>query len=403
MKIAIIGAGITGLTIGYRLSKKGHQVTIFEKEKFSGGLAAGFKKKDWDWPLDLFFHHLFTSDDNAKTLIKELGLEKKLFYLQAKTSIFRQGKTYQFDSPLSVLKFPLISPLDRFRTGLVTLFLKTSSDWQTLEKFKTSRWLRKYYGQAVYQTLWQPLLKSKFGHQAEKISMAWFWARIKKRSARLGYLEGGFQTLINRLEEEIENKGSKISLNQEVKNLKEIKDFDKIVITTPTHQFFPKIKLPKMLGAISLILELKKKFLEENTYWLNINEEGFPFVALVEQTNFIDKKYYGDSHLVYLGGYYPQDHPYFKMTKEQVLKEFLPYLKKINPHFNHSSVVGCYLSLAHQAQPIIPTDYSQIIPSHKTALKNVYLANMQQVYPWDRGLNYAIELGNKVSQLILNE
>ncbi|HUV42888.1 MAG TPA: FAD-dependent oxidoreductase, partial [Patescibacteria group bacterium] len=364
MKIAIIGAGIIGLTAGYQLSRKGHQITIFEKEKFSGGLAAGFKKKNWGWHLDFFYHHLFTSDDHAKNLIKELELEKKLFYLRPKTSIFKNKRIYQFDSPFSALRFPPINLPNRLRTGLITLFLKINPRWQNLEKNKASSWLKKYYGREVYKTLWQPLLKSKFGHQIEKVSMAWFWARIKKRSARLGYLEGGFQTLIDKLEEEIKNKGGKIYLNQEIKSLNEIKSFDKIIISAPTNKFFPKTKLPKMLGAISLILELKKKFLEENTYWLNINEEGFPFVAVVEQTNFIDKKNYGNNHLVYVGGYYPQNHPYFKMTKEQVLKEFLPYLKKINPNFDQSSVISFQLSANLFAQPVIPTHYSQIIPSH---------------------------------------
>jgi protoporphyrinogen oxidase len=400
MKIAIIGAGITGLTTGYRLSQKGHQVTLFEKGKFSGGLAAGFKKRNWDWHLELFFHHLFTSDHHAKSLIKELGLEKKLFYLRPKTSIFKKGDIAQFDSPLSVLKFPFLSFLERLRTGLVTLFLKTFPDWKNFEKLKASLWLKKYYGQEAYRVLWQPLLQSKFGEQAEEISMAWFWARIKKRSARLGYLEGGFQTLIGRLEEEIKNKGGKIYLHQEIKDLNDIRGFDKIIITVPAPKFLPKIKLPKMLGAINLILELKEKFLEEDTYWLNINEEGFPFVAVVEHTNFIDKKHYGHHYLLYVGGYYPQTHHYFKMSKEQILKEFLPYLQKINPRFGLSSVISFQSTVAIHAQPVIPTNYSKIIPPHQAPLKNVFLANMQQVYPWDRGVNYAIELGNKIANEI---
>jgi len=400
MRTAIIGAGITGLTAGYRLSKKNHQVTLFEKEKFSGGLAAGFKKKNWDWYLELFFHHLFTSDQQAKDLLKELGLEKELFYLRPKTSIFKKGKIFQFDSPVSVLKFPLIAPSERLRTGLITLFLKVSPYWQNFEKIKACDWLKKYYGQKTYQVLWQPLLKSKFGHQAKEVSMAWFWARIKKRSIRLGYLEGGFQILIDKLEEEIKNRGGEINLNQEIKSLDGIKNFDKIIITAPTQKFFPKTKVPKMLGAINLILVLDEQFLSDNTYWLNINEESFPFVAVVEQTNLIDKKHYGNNHLVYVGGYYPQNHRYFKMNKEKLLDEWLPYLQKINPNFNQSSVISFQLLANLSAQPVIPTNYSQIIPPHQTSIKNVYLANMQQICPWDRGVNYAIGLGNKIASLV---
>ena len=164
-----------------------------------------------------------------------------------------------------------------------------------------------------------------------------------------------------------------------------------------------------MLGALNLILELKEPFFKDNTYWLNVNEENFPFVAVVEHTNFIDSKFYGNNHLVYVGGYYPQNHNYFKMTKEQIFKEFLPYLQKINPFFNfqlyairyRKATSSAYTLYANpQAQPVIPTNYSRIIPPHKTSLKNVYLANIQQVYPWDRGVNYAIELGEKIANEI---
>jgi protoporphyrinogen oxidase len=414
MEIAIIGAGLTGLTAGYRLSEKGHRVVIFEKEKFAGGLATGFKKENWDWHLESFFHHLFTSDQAVKKLLKDLDLETKLFYLRPKTSIFYQGKIFQFDSPFSVLKFPLLNFPKRLRTGLITLFLKTYPDWRNFEKIKASSWLEKYYGKEAYQILWQPLLKSKFGDQADKVSMVWFWARIKKRSANLGYLEGGFQTLIEKLVEKIKENGGRFYLNTDVTKItsdggrlslrshdsSEVAVFDKIIITTPTKTFFPKTKLPEMLGALNLIFELKEPFFKDNTYWLNVNEENFPFVAVVEHTHFIDSKFYGGHHLVYIGGYYPQNHRYFKMTKEQILKEFLPYLQKINPRFNLSSVFSLQSSVASHAQPVIPVNYPRIIPLHQTPIKNVFLTNMQQVYPWDRGVNYAIEFGNNIAKLV---
>jgi protoporphyrinogen oxidase len=418
MKVAIVGTGITGLTAGLKLSQKGHEVVLFEKEEYAGGLSAGFRKKGWDWHLEFFFHHFFATDKEAKKLIRELGLEDKLFYLRPKTSVFKQGKIYQFDSPLSVLKFPLLSFPERLRTGLVTLFLKSYPRWQSLEKTKASGWLKKYYGQKTYEVLWQPLLGSKFGKQAGKISMAWFWARIKKRSARLGYLEGGFQPLIDELVKKIKQRGGKILLNHEVKNLDELENFDRIIITTPA-EIFLKIapQLPKeyqarlekfkMLGAVNLILELKEQFLKDKTYWLNISEESFPFVAVVEHTNFVNPKYYNGNHLVYVGGYYPQNHRYFRMSKDRILKEFLPYLKKISPRFNQSSlpagrhgIINHQSSISKFAQHIVPPHYSQIIPNYQTPLKNIFLANMQQVYPWDRGVNYAIELGEKVVDLV---
>jgi protoporphyrinogen oxidase len=402
MKIAIIGGGISGLTAGYRLSQKNHQVFIFEKDSQLGGLASGFKKENWRWPLENFFHHLFTSDEAAKNLISELNLSSRLFYLRPKTSIFYKGKISQFDSPFNLLFFPHLNFLEKIRTGLVTFYLKANNNWQSLEKIFAWDWLSSAYGQQAFQILWQPLLEGKFGLYAKKISAAWFWARIKKRSTKLGYLKGGFQVLTETLVKKIKENGGEIFLNHEIKNLKELKDFDKIIITTPAEKFFPK-KFPPMLGAISLILVLKQQFLTDGTYWLNINELGFPFVAVVEHTNFVDPKYYGGNHILYVGGYYPQNHRYFKMTTKQIFEEFRPYLLKINPIFNFQfSILNFKLSVSEHAQPIVPVNYSKLLLKIKKSLpKNIFLANMQTIYPWDRGVNYAIDQAEKIAQEII--
>jgi len=413
MRMAIIGAGFTGLTAAFRLSQKGHRVTIFEKEKYPGGLAGGFKTKDWGWSLDYFYRHLFTSDQEAQQLISELGLGKKFFFKEPKTSIFKEDKIAQFDSPFSLLKFPFLSLSQKIRTGLVTVYLKLNNNWQNLEKIKATTWLKKFYGGKVYQVLWEPLLKAKFGEFYNQIPASWFWARIKKRTTKLGYLEGSFQTLINELVERIKANGGQILLNHEIKNFNELEKFDRIIFTTPTSIFLKIMndKLPKdyqqklnqlkMIGVVYLIFTLKESFLKDGTYWLNVNDDSFPFVAVVDHTNFVDKSHYGNHPILYVGGYYPQNHRYFKMKKEEILKEWLPYLQKINQDFNSQfSILNYQLASNQYAQPIVPLNYSKIIPSYQTPVKNVFLACMQQVYPWDRGINYAIAEGEKIAQLV---
>jgi len=421
MRIAIIGTGFTGLTAALRLSQRGHQVTLFEKEKSPGGLAAGFRQKNWPWSLEYFFHHLFTSDITAKNLITELGLTNKLFYNHPKTSIYFNGQISQFDSPFSLLKFPHLSFLNKIHTGLVTAFLKSTYIWSILEKIKAVDWLEKFYGQKPYQIIWEPLLKSKFGEFYNQIPASWFWARIKKRSSRLGYLEGSFQVLIDKIVKEIKKNKGELILGKEIKDIQINNSqlsilnyqFDKVVFTTPIFVFLKIMRnqLPqnyqqnlsqlKMIGVVNLILTLKESFLKDKTYWLNVNDDSFPFVAVVEHTNFIDKSHYGGHQILYVGGYYPQNHRYFKMKKEDILKEWLSYLQKINPAFNSQlSILNYQLFSSLYAQPIIPINYSKIISPHQTPIKNVFLACMQQVYPWDRGINYAIEEGEKIARLI---
>ena len=184
------------------------------------------------------------------------------------------------------------------------------------------------------------------------------------------------------------------------------KKFDKVICTLPT-PLFSKISgldYPKLqgIGAVNLVLSLKKPFLIDGTYWLNINDSGYPFLAVVEHTNFQDKSNYNNSHLLYVGNYLPASHSYFNFTDKQLLKIFLPYLQKINPKFKLDWVNMSWVWRAPFAQPIISKHYSKLIPPLVTPIPNVYLANIQQVYPWDRGTNYAVELGIKVANLCAN-
>jgi protoporphyrinogen oxidase len=159
----------------------------------------------------------------------------------------------------------------------------------------------------------------------------------------------------------------------------------------------------KGIGAINLVLSLNKQFLEDGTYWLNINAPHFPFLAIVEHTNFMDKKHYNNEHIVYIGNYLQHEHPYFKKEAVDLIREFQPYLSTINPKFDKKWINSAYLFKAPFAQPIVPVNYSQKVPAFTTPVKDLFLCNIQQVYPWDRGTNYAVELGQKVANLVLRE
>ena len=424
MKIAIVGGGFTGLSAAFELSKKGHEVVIFEKDSSPGGLAVGFKPEEWDWSLEKHYHHWFSNDASVINLAKEINYD--IIKKRPKTSIYVEGKIYQLDSPLHVLTFPKLPLIDRVRMAAVLGFLKFDPFWKPLEKLKAEDFLLKTMGKNAYKKIWEPQLKNKFGEFAKEISLAWFWARIKKRTPSLVYPSGGFLKFANALVKECEKKGGKFFFNTEVVEIKSTKqvsvkykmvndkssivNFDAVIVTLPSF-FFTKItpdlpkeykdKLLKLkgLGAINLVLRLKKPFLIDGTYWLSICDTKSPVMAIVEHTNFMDKKNYNNEHLVYLGNYLPFDHKYMKMEKDQLLKIYDPFLKKKNPNYQ-LSIINSQLFKVPFAQPIIPVNYSKIVPPFETPLKNVYLANIQQVYPWDRGTNYAVELGQKVAKLI---
>ena len=406
--IAIIGGGITGLTLAYRLSSQ-NKVTVFEKEKILGGLAASFKKENWQWPLENFYHHFFPSDKETIKLLKELSVA--YFFSHPKTSIYQKGQVYQFDSPISLLAYPHLNLYQKLHAGTAIAALKALSNGKLLENKLAIHIFPRLIGDKAYQILLEPLLWGKFGRQMNRVSAVWLWARIKKRSQKLGYIKNGYQHLIDRLVSEIKNNKGQIKVNYPIKNLSQLKDFSKIIITTSPQTFLEitpnlhkeyqgQLASIKTLAALNLILVTKKPLLTDNTYWLNINDKNFPFVALVQHTNLIDPRFYDNNHILYIGGYYPQGHPYLKMNKKKLLRKFLPYLQKINPHFYQSSIIDYQLSKSLYAQPLVTPDYKKLIPSHQTPIPNVYLACMEQIYPWDRGINYAIETANKLTSLL---
>jgi protoporphyrinogen oxidase len=432
MKIAIIGAGFTGLTAALRLSQQNHDVTVFEKDARPGGLAIGYQEKEWDWTLESFYHHWFTNDKAILSLAKELDFP--VLIRRPKTNSYIDGKIYQLDSPATLLTFKKLSLAERLQMGAVLAFLRFNPFWKTLEGITASDFLSKTIGKKAYNILWEPLLIGKFGKYAKEVSLAWFWARISKRTTNLAYPEGGFLKFAERLAEEVEKNGGKILYNTEISELTstnkpEIKyksmenekpaspaggwkmeNYDAVIVTLPSFAFLKLApQLPesyqkslmnlKGLGAIMLVLRMKKPFFKDNTYWLSVCDTTAPVLAIVEHTNFMDSSHYNNEHLLYLGHYLPKEHPYFQMTEKELLKTFDPFLKKINADYAKNIIAMKKFSVPF-AQPIIPVNYSKMVPPLTTPLKNIYLANMQQVYPWDRGTNYAVELGEKVAKLI---
>ena len=422
MKVGIIGAGFGGLSAGYYLAKQGVDVTIFESDENPGGLAVGFSQPKWKWTMEKHYHHWFTNDNSVLGLAKEIG--HNVVTIRPKTSTFIGGEIDQLDSPLTLLTFNKLPLTERIRTGVIIGYLRYTNDWKSLEKITAEIFIKKYMGETSWKVLWEPLFVGKFQKYASQIPASWFWARIKKRTQSLSYPEGGFLSFAVSLHKSVKKYKAKIFYKTPVIKIEKVKDlievktlkkgyfFDKVIVTLPSYPF---AKITKGLskdyvanlldlkgvGAVNLVLSLSNQFLDDGTYWLNINASHFPFLAVVEHTNFMDKKFYNNEHLVYIGNYLPHEHEYFRMEGLGLLKEFYPYLKTINPRFTEKWVNNIFLFKAPFAQPIIPLNYSEKVPSFETPIAGLYLCNIQQVYPWDRGTNYAVENGKKVADILL--
>ena len=427
-RIGVIGAGISGLTAAYDLAQAGHRVTIYEADAQVGGLSAGFKAPHWDWSLEKFYHHWFASDKYMLDFIEELGWSDQVLFPRPYTVIYWQGKFFPFDSifsniPLFILRhFPL---LDVIRYGIGGLYLRfLSRRWEPLEAVTADEWTRRWFGPRVHALQWRPLLVSKFGEEnAQAVNMAWLWARLRSRTTRLGTFVGGFQAFLDKLAERLRSQGVEIRLNSPVTRIRRVAEgptsglvvetasdtavFDAVISTSSPaamielapdlpEAYAASLRALKSMGAVVLILSLKQRLTDY--YWHNLPKEaGFPFLALVEHTNYVGPEHYGGDHIVYCGDYLDAGHEYFTLSKEELLERFLPALKRFNPDFGRGWVKETWLWKAAYAQPVPPVNHSQNIPDLRTPVSGLYFASMSQIYPWDRGTNYAVEIGQRVA------
>jgi protoporphyrinogen oxidase len=429
--IAVVGAGIGGLSAAYDLAKDGNKVVIFEASDHVGGLAAGFKEPHWDWTVERFYHHWFHSDEHMLGLIDELGWSNQVIFPKPTTVMYYRGKFYPFDSITAALMYPGLGwGINKIRFGLIGLYLRLTNNWQTLEKTTVDAWMRKWAGDKVYESMWEPMMIGKFGEAyAKVVNMAWFWARLHARTTRLGTFEGGFQIFADKFAERLEQMGVEIRLESHVTEIKaadnngisittavgQTEHFSQALVTTSPGLLarlapdLPKTYLDGLLsltsmGAVVMVVSLKHQLSQEGYYWYNIPKAaGFPFLSLVEHTNFVKPEYFGGDHILYIGDYLPKDHAYFDLSKSELEAKFLPHLQKFNPDFSPDWVKKTWLFRTKYAQPVPLVNHSQNIPAIRTPIEGLYFASMSQVYPWDRGTNFAVEIGRRAASMMIQD
>jgi len=413
---------VAGLAAAYDFARAGRQIVCFEAADQVGGLAGGFKATHWDWSVEKFYHHWFQSDEHLLKLTSELGVRDKVIFPKPVTALYHDGEFYAFDSPIAVLRFPGIPFLDRVRFGAVGAYLKLSRNWRRFEKDTAHAWLQKTMGKHAYEVLWEPMLEGKFGKEYyRQVNMAWFWARIHARTPRLGTFVGGFQAFLEVLAEGVRKQGGEIRLGTSVERIEPAgqggllvhssageERFDQVLSTTSPQwlnrmapalpeAYLSGVRSLKSLGAVVLVLALKQR-LGPGIYWYNLPKKaGFPFLCMVEHTVYVPPEHFGGDHILYCGDYLPADHPYFSMSKEDLMKEFLPSLGRINPEFSAQWIKDSWTFKASYAQPVPMVNHSKNIPEVATPLSGLYWASMSHVYPWDRGTNFAVEIGRRTA------
>lgn len=427
-QVTIVGGGFTGLAAAYELVKKGIAVTVLEAESEIGGLAAAFEVGSQN--LDRFYHHWFINDLEVIDLIDELGLNDHLEIKPTNTGVYYAKNFFKLSNPWDVLNFTPLNFVDRIRLGLLALRTRRVKDWKSLEDKTAHDWLRALGGEDVYRVVWQPLLKGKFGPYAEEVSAVWFWNKLKLRGSsrgksggeRLAYFKGGFVALAEALAIRIKELGGHIELNKPVtkiesengvwrtSTLNEIVISDQVIVTTALplvagmvrswadKDYIARLERIKYLGNVCLVLELDRPL--SKYYWLNVNDPSSPFVGVIEHTNFERPETYGGRHIVYISKYLPHTDHLYSMCADEFLDYALPYLKTMFPELDRDWIQTHHLWRARWSQPVVEKYYSKLIVSEDGLKEGFHVCSMAQIYPEDRGTNYAIRAGRSIGSRI---
>jgi protoporphyrinogen oxidase len=432
VRIAVIGAGVAGLVAAHRLTQAGHAVDVYERWPGLGGQAATLDVGGGH-RLERYYHHLFTTDRHIAALYEELGLE--IEWRPSSVAMFAHGRQWAFTTPLDLLRFGPLPPLSRVRMGAAVVGLQRfANDRAPYERVTARRWIEKWMGRAAYREVWGPMLRGKFGDRADEIAMVWLWSKLRlrrgedAREEKLGYPAGSWEPLFEALRQRIEAGGGRVLIDRPAVRIAPglevtygapgsfraghdprsfepagAERYDRVLATVPNDVFAGLVDLPEppieYFAALCLLLELDRTF--SPYYWTNVADRELPFVGLVEHTNFVEPERYGGRRFLYVANYLEHGHELLPLDADALLERYTPGLRAINPAFDRSWVRASWLHREPAAQPIVTVGYHERIPPLQTAVPGLVLANTTQVYPEDRGTNYAVRLGEEAARAVL--
>lgn len=411
-KLVVIGAGPMGLAAAYQAVKRGYDVDVLEGGDRPGGMAAHF---DFDGlSIERFYHFCALSDYDTFEVLEELGMADKMKWVSTKMGFYFEGKLYPWGDPISLLTFPKLGPINKLRYGLQAFLSTRRKDWSKLDRINAEQWYVGWLGRRTYERLWEPLMRFKFYEMAHHVSAAWVWQRIKRignsrkslLEERMGYVEGGSETLMNALAAAIEAKGGRIHYSNPARQF-EIADgavtgvaagdgsrfeADQVICTAPT-PIVPSL-LPdecadmreqyariRNVGVVCVILKLKRPV--SRNFWVNISDPRFEIPGIIEFSNLRPV----DNAIVYVPFYMPQSNDKFARDDKTFVDESWACVKAINPELTDNDLIGSRVSRLKHAQPVYEPRFAEILPPVQTRIRGLQIADTAFYYPEDRGVS----------------
>jgi protoporphyrinogen oxidase len=416
-----------GLATAYELTKQGQQVDLYEYDDRLGGMSAHFDFNGLS--IERYYHFVCHHDDPLFALLEELGISDKLHWADTKMGYFYEGHLHPWGDPVSLLRFPHLDLLSKLRYGL-HMFLsskRNKANWRPLDSVDAVTWLKRGCGEKAFAVLWERLFQLKFHDYMDNLSAAWIWARIRRvgRSRRsifqesMGYLDGGSQTLLDKLAQRITAQGGRIHLATPVQEVRisagklsgikvnsERHAYTQVISTIPL-QYVPKLipGLPSAqleqygqvqnIGVVCLLFKLRQPVTDN--FWLNISDKEIEIPGIIEMSNLRPF----DHSIVYVPYYMPQSHPKFSWSDTEIITEATAYLKRINPILTDADIIDVHASRYAFAQPICQPRFGDHLPPIRSAVDGLFIADTSYYYPEDRSISESVALGKQLAEMAL--
>jgi protoporphyrinogen oxidase len=429
---AIVGGGMLGMTLAYRLAQQGQQVTLIEGANELGGLASAWNLGDLTW--DRHYHVTLLSDLTLRSLLRELNLEQKMEWVETKTGVYAGGTLYSVSNAIEFLKFPPLQLIDKIRLGLTILYGARIRDWRRLEKISVETWLRRWSGNRTFEKFWLPLLRAKLGENYKIASASFIWSTIARlyaarrtglKKEMFGYVRGGYAHILQRFGDVLAKTGVEVKLGDRVTRIEQVPSghlihlqngateaFDQVILTTAAPiaaQLCPQLpsqeqqqlKGIQYQGILCASILLKQPL--SGYYVTNITDSWVPFTGIIEMTTLVDPTVFEGRSLIYLPKYVPADDPAFERSDEALQEEFVQALVKMYPHFQASDVLCFKVSRVKYVVAIPTVNYSQHLPSMQTSISGLHIINSAHILNGTLNVNETVQLAEQAVASLLSD
>lgn len=429
---AVVGGGMLGLTLAYRLARRGHRVCLFEAAAELGGLTSAWQLGDVVW--DKYYHVILMTDSHLRKLLEEIGLSEQLRWTETKTGFFTDGQLYSMSNTLEFLSFPPLTLFEKVRLGGTIFYASKIKNWKRLEGIGVEPWLRRWSGNGTFEKIWHPLLMAKLGDSYRQTSASFIWAHINRmyqarrsgmKKEMFGYVTGGYRTILHRLQERLRELGVDIWTACPIESIRKNIDgrftvrtdtgqaeyVDRLIVTAPASvakRICPDLSPLELeqldsieyLGIVCGSMLLKQPL--SPYYVTNITDHGIPLTAVIEMSNIVDRSELGGRSLVYLPKYVPAHDPLFEKTDQEIESQFMAALQRMYPHFQPDQVEAFKISRTRWVMAIPTLRYSESLPDQKTSVPGLYLVNSSYILKGNLNVNETIAIADTAIQQCLS-